>query len=437
MSDMPAPGVVVSGERKTREPPEAAIGCITFGMPSLQHVFPRWLRLAATLLAIVAASVSAQDAQLGPPPKAPWPVVQEALLPPELPAAGSSPAWLNTWRRALVSGFYQNVYLPSENNISLGWTGDAATCTPGTTLQTYRDAVAQRLAWFRSMAGVPPGVALDPVNNAKDQQAALMMSVNRAISHSPPASWTCYTSDGAAAAGQSNLCYSTGASYLRGDPGCIELYMSDFGPTNTAVGHRRWVLYPQTQTMGTGDVPATGTYYSANALWAWDSNFGGLRPATRDMFVAWPPKGYVPAALVFGRWSFSCPGADFSTASVNMLCNGANLPLTQQPVANGYGENTLVWETAGCSPSGGADAIAGVSISNVSIGGTPQNFAYTVRIFDPNTVIADRIGIQRQGRWQLDANGNGAFEVASDKDFYLGFTGAIHVTGDWNGDGRD
>jgi hypothetical protein len=146
MNDLVAPGVTVSGERKTRELPEAAIGPEMFGTPAFQRMLPTSLRLAG--MAIVTASVSAQDAQLGPPPKAPWPVVQEALLPRELPTSGSSPAWVNPWRRALVNGFYQSVYLPSQNNLSLGWTGDGAACTPGTTLQTYRDAVAQRLAWF-------------------------------------------------------------------------------------------------------------------------------------------------------------------------------------------------------------------------------------------------------------------------------------------------
>jgi hypothetical protein len=153
MSNRLATSVAVSDVQDRRVLPETAIGCETSGMPSLQHVLPRRLPLAATLLAIVTVSMSAQEAQLGPPPEAPWPVVQAALLPSELQTSGISPAWLNTWRRALVSGSYQNVYLSSQNNISLGWTGDGATCTPGTTLQTYRDAVAQRLAWFRSMAG--------------------------------------------------------------------------------------------------------------------------------------------------------------------------------------------------------------------------------------------------------------------------------------------
>ena len=318
----------------------------------------------------------------------------------------------------------------------MGWTGSGASCVAGSTAQTYRDAVAQRLNWFRLVAGVPPGISLDSTNNAKEQQAALMMSVNKALNHFPPASWQCYTADGAEAAGHSNLCYSTGASYLPGDPGCVEGYMNDFGPGNGAIGHRRWLLYPQTQVMGTGDVPAVGTYFSANALWAWDSNYGGSRPGTRDGFVAWPPRGYIPAPLVFGRWSFSYPGASFDSAAVAMRCNGAALPLTQLAPANGYGENTLVWEPAACTPPAGTDAVAEVSVSNVAIGGGPQNFAYTVRIFDPNAAITERIGVYRSGQWQLDTDGDGVFNFGVDKGLNWGWSETTPVYGDWNGDGK-
>jgi len=383
--------------------------------------------------AVFSSEIRAQNAQLGPPPVAPQIAPSQASQ-----AAAASPAWLVMWQRELVRNSYQNVYVPSQTNITVGWTGNGASCTPGTTLQSYQNTVAERVNWYRSAAGVPPWIAFGSSNNAEDQQAALMMSVNQAISHDPPATWTCYTSGGATAAGSSNLCYSTDPSYFEYDPGCVQLYIYDPGAGNSEVGHRRWILYPQTQTMGTGDVPGAGSDYTANALWAFDSNYGGPRPATRDYFVAWPPKGYVPSPLVFQRWSFSYPSADFTASTVAMSCNGASLALVQDTVANGYGENTLVWEPSACSPSpGGPDTIANVTISNVVIDGSPQAFAYTVRIFDPTTTIASRIGTFNQGSWLLDVNGNGVFDGSPpDLSASFGFPGATYVTGDWNGDGR-
>ena len=131
------------------------------------------------------------------------------------------------------------------------------------------------------MAGVPPSITLDPIYSAKDQQAALMFSANHAISHTPPTSWIDYIGRGRRGCRKSNICYG-----YSDDPGCVVAYMIDYGAGNYFVGHRRWMLYPQTQKMGTGDVPQSGPaanpYPPANALWVFDGNFGTTRPATRD-----------------------------------------------------------------------------------------------------------------------------------------------------------
>ena len=138
-------------------------------------------------------------------------------------------------------------------------------------------------------------------------------------------SWLCYTGDGANAAGNSNLAIG-GAG-----PAAISLYILDNGSNNTAVGHRRWILYPQTQTMATGDVSASGGYPAANATWVFDSNYGGPRPDTRDGFVSWPPPGFVPYPTVWNRWSFSYPNADFAAATVTVSSNGTNDPRHAPP----------------------------------------------------------------------------------------------------------
>lgn len=55
------------------------------------------------------------------------------------------------------------------------------------------------------MAGVPANVVFDATNSAKAQQAALMMSVNNSLSHTPPTTWKCSTATGREAAANSNL----------------------------------------------------------------------------------------------------------------------------------------------------------------------------------------------------------------------------------------
>ena len=99
------------------------------------------------------------------------------------------------------------------------------------------------------------------------------------------------TSSGAAAAGVSDI------GLGHNGPDAISGYMWDYGSDNAQVPHRRWLLYPQTEVMGTGDVPAQGSYLAADATWVIDSNcertsaFDGISP-----FVAWPPPGFVPYA---------------------------------------------------------------------------------------------------------------------------------------------
>jgi hypothetical protein len=232
------------------------------------------------------------------------------------------------------------------------------------------------------MAGVPAVITLNDAYNQKAQAAALMMSRNNTLNHTPPSNWPCYSASGSAGASTSNM-----ALGLSG-PAAISLYMRDSGDLNAAAGHRRWVLYPQTQQMGTGDIPASASYLAANALMIFDDHVWDPRPRTRDSFVAWPPAGYVPYPVVYARWSFAYAGADFSAASVTMTSAATNLSLALSTVINGYGENTLVWIPMGLNdgdnwPQPSADTTYHVTVSNVIIAGQSRSFSYDVIVFDP------------------------------------------------------
>jgi uncharacterized protein YkwD len=292
--------------------------------------------------------------------------------------------------RAFYLTYYQDAAAPPH-----GWTGNRTTCEAGTTSSAFRDAVLLRINYFRAMAGVPAEVTFDATYTAKAQQAALMMSAHNQLSHSPPASWTCYTPDGAQAAGKSNLALGTFGW------NAITAYMKDYGTGNGAVGHRRWLLYPQTQNMGSGDVPSDGGA-AANALWVFDSHMWEPRPPTREPYVAWPPPGFVPYQVVFPRWSFSYAGADFSQAAVTMTQGGQSVSVSLETVATGYGENTIAWIPNGLSssaswPRPAADTPYAVTISNVAVSGSPRSFTYDVVVMDP---------AQATGPARFDFNGD-------------------------------
>jgi hypothetical protein len=307
-----------------------------------------------------------------------------------LPLINRSPVlqpWIDPSIRQVSLDYFNQVYRASEG-VAIEWTGDHSSCTAGETAAAFREAVRLRINYFREMAGVPGNVQLSGEYNRKAQQAALMMSVNGQLNHSPSPSWLCYTDEGVQAAGSSNLYLGNyGASAITG-------FMSDSSSGNYAVGHRRWILYPQTEWMGTGDIPPTGSYWSSNALWVFDQNMWGLRPKTREEYVAWPPPGYIPYQVVFPRWSFAMDGADFSAVTVEMSSGGLDIPVAVLPVVIGYGENTLVWEpelSFGVPPPN--DTLYNVIVSGVKISSVPHDFAYQVILFDPGSLAGMAVGM--------------------------------------------
>ncbi len=304
-----------------------------------------------------------------------------------LPLIAGAPeplAWIEPSNRETSLAFFEQVYRASEG-VAAAWTGSQATCDPGEVAPAFQEAVALRLNYFRAMAGVPAVVQLRDEYSRKAQSAALMMSANNRLSHSPSPDWLCYTPDGAQAAGSSNLYLGVYG------PAAITGYIYDPGDGNYALGHRRWILYPQTQWMGSGDIPPTSSYRPANALWVFDEHMWAPRPETREEFVAWPPPGYVPYQVVFPRWSLAYAEADFSQAAVTMRSGGHGIPVTVRPVVDGYGENTLVWEpelSFGNPPAG--DTAYEVAVSQVKIDGGWRSFSYRVIIFDPGPLAAAR-----------------------------------------------
>jgi len=190
-------------------------------------------------------------------------------------------------------------------------------CDPGTTSAVFKEAILRRINWYRAMAGLPGDIVLDDELNEKCQAAALIMAAQGALSHFPPADWECYTPAGNEAAGAANLHLSSTPNL---DAGIVDGYIEDGGQFNASVGHRRWLLYTRQRTMGTGSVSGT---FRANAIWV-IGQFG-IGPARNH---SWPPAGFVPYQVVYPRWSFSSPNADFSQATVTMTRGGNPISLT-------------------------------------------------------------------------------------------------------------
>lgn len=320
------------------------------------------------------------------------------LLSPLLAVASVSPAaaaddgpWIDTSDRAEVLAAYLAEFDRTEPDS--GYTGDVASCTPGTTSQAYRDSVVQRVNWYRRMAGLDV-VSERAAYSSATQQTSTMMSAEGSLSHGPGDSWSCHTSTGATAAGKSNL--ALGVNGLD----AIDAYIRDPGGNNHAVGHRRTILYPQLLEVGSGDVEASGGHHAANTLHVFDDNLWGTRPDVREDrgFVAWPPSGYVPPDTVWGRWSFSLSGGDFSAATVSVRDSLGVIAVhvleriqPQDPSSRIAPEPSIVWAIGGDTNStllpapDDGDECYTVTVGGVRVGGATQpDFVYRTCVIDPD-----------------------------------------------------
>ncbi|OQY01012.1 MAG: hypothetical protein B6I20_08075 [Bacteroidetes bacterium 4572_117] len=265
-----------------------------------------------------------------------------------------------------VIDFYISDY-EGSHQYGVDWTGSTSSCSPGTISDEALANTLKRVNYFRISAGLPAVTHFDAELNAKCQKGALMMYANQELSHIPPATWSCYTQDGANAASHSNIATNTGSS-------SITSYMSDHGQYNYSVGHRRWILYPPTKTMGHG----SATSYSM--LWV----AGGVEletPTELPEFISWPPKGYVPYNLIFDRWSFSIAKADFSNTSITMTDKSGNkIQINVESIKDGYGDNTIVWVPDLSYGYWGEDETkVHVELKNVKMqSGDTKNFEYDV-----------------------------------------------------------
>ncbi|HET6584548.1 MAG TPA: CAP domain-containing protein, partial [Nannocystaceae bacterium] len=128
------------------------------------------------------------------------------------------------------------------------WSGSVASCTPGDITASARENALRVTNLYRWLADLPP-IETDPARDQLAQACALMMDANDQLSHDPPGSWTCYSDDGADAAGSSNIA-STAAVYA------VDLYMVDPG-NPTTLGHRRWIL---SNSIGPTGIGSTSDY---------------------------------------------------------------------------------------------------------------------------------------------------------------------------------
>jgi len=210
------------------------------------------------------------------------------------------------------------------------WTGSVATCEPGDLTAPARESALRLINLYRWMSGLPAVTDSEGLN-ASAQSCALMMRANNALSHMPPDTWACYSSEGAAAAGRSNI--SSGRAVVS-----VDAYMADnFAPTS--LGHRRWIL-----SAGLGPVGIGGTDRHS-CLWVISGVPGG-GPA----WTAFPAPGVFPYegvkpylySIDEAGWSIQSNSIDLRAASVSITADGVPAPVAVNVLGSGYGSSYAI-----------------------------------------------------------------------------------------------
>lgn len=334
------------------------------------------LRLAAVgIIALAATVVLGSTTGPAAPTRVATPEQEAAVAGPARDNTTSgriTAAWpgrIDTRYLSVVNDTYKTRYAPHiwvpSGYSTLG-------CLLGSTSSRSHQATLAAVNYVRALSGLAPVSFGNATMNRQALEAAVMMEANSQLSHDPITSWLCYTPGGDAAAHKSNLALkypSIGSGQV------VDLYMDDPGSGNTAVGHRRWLLYPYTTVMG------NGTTRHANAL----TVIGPTSSARHNpRWVRWPSSGYFPRPLEpAGRWSLSSGhrGDNFSRAWVRMWKGGTRIYPRKHAVRNGYGMPTIVWQL----PAG----VSRVGTFTVQVGNICRSGAgcfsteYKTTIFDP------------------------------------------------------
>ncbi len=280
--------------------------------------------------------------------------------------------------RATAVNDYLTNYMANDFSVAeLNWSGSPYSCNTGSYNQAVNNKILARINYFRRITGLNDNVTFDGNLNQICQQAAVMLEVNESLSHCngtnnyPCNTWPCNTTD-AIYASQRSVLASGHWSYY--DP--VTLYIEDPGSKNQPVGHRRWLLYPKAQTFG------NGVTNSKNVIYVSDNFFNQAQNS--KPYVAYPPEGYVPAPIVFERWSFSMANADFSNAYVTMSDpNGFAVPLHIIYYNGAYGDPAIVWVPQNISLNSPYDATYTVTIGGIR-NVSQSIYTYQTTIVQPN-----------------------------------------------------
>lgn len=239
------------------------------------------------------------------------------------------------------------------------WSAGATPCDPGALPADTRVGAVRYTNAFRWLAGLAP-VREDATQTAAAQACAVLVERNGQLSHTPPMTWTCWSTIGYQGTSSSNITGVRGFTMTVRD--AIGGWIDDARDLSHTLGHRRWMLYPPLSTVGYGQ--ASG-YACLHIL-------GATSNPRERAYVAWPNPGPTPMGAMTRLWSFSAASLGVGPSTrVAVTRDGAAVAVTAQLRQGNYGDPTISWDM----PEVAAGSTYAVRVSGLS----GPDVQYTVR----------------------------------------------------------
>lgn len=302
-------------------------------------------------------------------------------------------AWLLCTAAALPAGqalaAYDQLYLTAP---------DVSSCSAGRIQSEEGRRVLEVVNEIRRLHGLGE-VGWDPQAEEATQQAALMLALNRRLSHTPSADWVCHSPAGVQGAATSNLHLSVAPSEFDPRPSTdmVVGFLTDVRNRHAGdVGHRRWLLDPFLKRVAFGRVGLVldgGVQVDAAALSVVSpvaSQDGPTRGNIHADHLAWPsgnypqkyfhPDAYLSFSAVVDPYERAANMAvDYREAQVSLRRpDGRTLPVSQlrfdlQPVGL---PNHLQFRAEGIEPDVEYEAV----IQGVRVEGVARDYRYRFHI---------------------------------------------------------
>lgn len=262
------------------------------------------------------------------------------LLPPGEPPPPADPT---TYSPAEVCARYKQGRIITERSPV---EPSAAQCEPGAVRQGAIDDTVARVNMYRWLVGLSP-VEDDPLENEAAQRCSNLIAYFDFSSggnphHPEPSQTACYSQEGKATAGRSNLSWGTSTPAE-----AVDGFVKDRG-NETTMGHRRWIFNPPLGVIGVGFVEGGVRYRYASCQPIFDRSGDGRRPP----WTAFPNPGYTPEEFAHWTWTFQgeLPGIQGASVSMERVSDGEPLGVRIIRLQPNFAQDAISWNPQGWLP---------------------------------------------------------------------------------------